>query len=89
MSQEAGRKMWGRRRKLAETELKSPAKSKDNKRSRVEVFFLIFLFKFLLNLLQGHFYFMWGFFVCLFVCFWLVGLFWLQSMWHLSSLTRD
>ena len=41
MSQEAGRKMWGRRRKLAETELKSPAKSKDNKRSRVEVFFLI------------------------------------------------
>lgn len=73
MSQEAGRKMWGRRRKLAETELKSPAKSKDNKRSRVEVFFLIFLFKFLLNLLQGHFYFMWVFFVCLFfgwlVCF--------------------
>ena len=67
MSQEAGRKMWGRRRKLGETELKSPTKSKDNKRSRVEVFFLIFLFKFLLNLLQGHFHFF--FFFGLFVCF--------------------
>ena len=68
MSQEAGRKMWGRRRKLGETELKSPTKSKDNKRSRVEVFFLIFLFKFLLNLLQGHFHFFF-FFFGLFVCF--------------------
>lgn len=43
MSQEAGRKTWGRRRKLGETELKSTAKSKDSKRSGVEVF-IIFVF---------------------------------------------
>ena len=73
MSQEAGRKIWGRRRKLGETELKSTAKSKDSKRSGVEVFILIFLFKFLLNLLQGRFYFMCLFFFCLFVCLFCFG----------------
>lgn len=69
MSQEAGRKTWGRRRKLGETELKSTAKSKDSKRSGVEVFILIFLFfiEFVTRSLLFYGLFFWAG-VCLF-CF--------------------
>lgn len=57
---------WGRRRKLGVTELKSTAKSKDSKRSGVEVFILIFLFfiEFVTRSLLFYGLFFWAGFNC-------------------------